>query len=28
LGEKDARPLINGKNIYARIFIRNKNLWK
>ena len=24
LGEKDARPLINGKNTYARIFIRNK----
>lgn len=22
-GEKDARPIINGKNIYARIFIRN-----
>ncbi len=26
LGEKDARPLINGKNTYARIFIRNKKL--
>jgi len=25
-GEKDARPLINGKNIYARIFIKNKRL--
>lgn len=24
-GVKDARPLINGKNTYARIFIRNKN---
>lgn len=24
IGEKDARPLINGKNTYARIFIRNK----
>ena len=24
LGEKDARPLINGKNTYARIFIRYK----
>lgn len=23
-GEKDARPLIDGKNIYARIFIRRK----
>ena len=26
LGDKDARPLINGKNIYARIFIKNKKL--
>jgi len=26
LGEKDARPLINGKNTYARIFIRKKRL--
>ena len=25
LGEKDARPLINGKNIYARILIKKKN---
>ena len=25
IGEKDARPLIGGKNKYARIFIRNKN---
>ena len=25
VGEKDARPLINGKNTYARIFIRNRN---
>lgn len=24
-GVKDARPLINGKNTYARIFIRNKH---
>ncbi len=24
LGQKDARPLINGKNTYARIFIRRK----
>ena len=26
MGEKDARPLINGKNTYARIFIKNKRL--
>jgi len=26
LGDKDARPLINGKNTYARIFIKNKKL--
>ena len=26
LGDKDARPLINGKNTYARIFIRNKKI--
>lgn len=26
LGEKDARPLLNGKNIYARLFIKNKRL--
>lgn len=26
IGKKDARPLINGKNTYARIIIRNKNL--
>lgn len=26
LGEKDARPLIRGKNTYARIFIKNKKL--
>lgn len=26
LGEKDARPIINGKNTYARIFIRNLKL--
>lgn len=25
LGEKDARPLINGKNIYARILIKKKS---
>lgn len=28
LGDKDARPLINGKNIYARVFIQNKKLIK
>lgn len=26
LGIKDARPLINGKNTYARIFIKNKRI--
>jgi hypothetical protein len=26
LGIKDARPLINGKNTYARVFIKNKRL--
>lgn len=26
LGERDARPLINGKNTYARVFIRNKKV--
>ena len=26
VGEKDARPLVNGKNIYARVFIKNKKL--
>ena len=26
LGQKDARPLINNKNTYARIFIRNRRL--
>lgn len=26
LGNKDARPLINGKNTYARVFIKNKRL--
>ncbi len=26
LGEKDARPIINGKNTYARVFIKNKEL--
>lgn len=26
LGEKDARPLLSGKNTYARIFIKNKRL--
>jgi hypothetical protein len=25
-GVKDARPILNGKNTYARIFIRNKSL--
>jgi hypothetical protein len=26
LGDKDARPLINGKNTYARIFVKNKKI--
>jgi len=26
LGEKDARPILNGKNTYARVFIRNKKI--
>lgn len=26
VGEKDARPIVNGKNTYARIFIRNKKV--
>ena len=26
MGDKDARPLINGKNTYARVFIKNKKL--
>lgn len=26
LGDKDARPLINGKNTFARVIIRNKRL--
>lgn len=26
LGDKDARPILNGKNTYARIFIKNKKL--
>ena len=26
LGDRDARPLINGKNTYARIFIKNKKV--
>ena len=26
MGEKDARPLINGKNTYARLFIKNKKV--
>jgi len=26
LGDKDARPLIDGKNTYARVFIKNKKL--
>ena len=28
IGTKDARPLINGKNTYARIFIKHKKLKK
>lgn len=26
VGEKDARPLVNGKNIYARVFIKHRKL--
>ena len=26
MGDKDARPLINGKNTYARVFIKNKKI--
>ena len=26
LGKKDARPIINNKNTYARIFIKNKKI--
>lgn len=26
MGGKDARPIVNGKNIYARVFIKNKRL--
>lgn len=26
LGNKDARPLINSKNTYARVFIKNRKL--
>ena len=26
LGDRDARPLINGKNTYARVFIKNKRI--
>jgi hypothetical protein len=26
IGRKDARPLINRKNTYARVFIKNKKL--
>jgi len=26
IGEKDARPLISGKNTYARIFIKNNKI--
>ncbi len=26
IGKKDARPLINGKNTYARVFIKNKKV--
>ena len=28
VGKKDARPLINGKNTYARVFIKNKKVKK
>lgn len=28
LGDRDARPLINAKNTYARIFIKNKKVQK
>ncbi len=28
LGEKDARPLLNGKNTYARVFIKNLTIQK
>lgn len=28
LGDKDARPLIDGKNTYARVFIKNKKILK
>jgi hypothetical protein len=27
-GQKDGRPLIGGKNTYARIFIRHKKVSK
>ena len=26
LGDKDARPLINGKNTFARVIIRNRKI--
>lgn len=26
IGDRDARPLIDGKNIYARVFIKNKRI--
>ena len=26
LGDRDARPLINGKNTYARVFVKNKRI--
>ncbi len=26
IGDKDARPIVNGKNTYARIFIKNKRI--
>jgi hypothetical protein len=26
IGEKDGRPLVGGKNTYARIFIRHRNV--
>ena len=26
LGDKDARPIVNGVNTFARVFIKNKRL--
>jgi len=28
IGKKDARPLVNGKNIYARVFVKNRKVKK